>query len=165
MKQESKQVLHSFTPGKITQQTLFPPFPLSPPSSINRSSTFLPLASSPLVRDESLRLATSIAILFSLDLGTPRHPHALPLASSALPRGSDPARSNPFPRSTHLAIMTLPLPSPHISILLHQRTDALPEPLAVSKTMHGPQQIIPQVRQEQKGILPCILKRQLLLVG
>lgn len=96
-----------------------------------------------------------------LEVRIPRHPPGLPPPRAAL---DGPAGPDPLPRAADLAVVPLALPRAHVGVLLHHRPDALPDPLPLGQGVHAPEDVVPQVRQEQERVvLASFLVGKLLL--
>lgn len=72
-------------------------------------------------------------------------------------------RPDPLPGPADLAAAALALAGPYVAVLLDDGADALPYPLALRELVDGPEHVVPEVRQEQPGVVD-VLVAQLLLV-
>ena len=108
-----------------------------------------------------------------LDIRSPRDTGASdaapapPLRRTALASSRDlgPARPDPLPRPADLAVPTLPLTRPDVAVLLHNSAHALPDAVALRKTMNRPKHVVAQVRKEKESVVASVVEGQFLLVG
>lgn len=103
-----------------------------------------------------LLLLLLLHLSLSLDIRAPRNSVTivgLQTPPSLAARDPRPAGADPLPRAGDLTVAALALARAHVAVLLHDSRDLLPYTLALGEAVHGPEHVIAQVGQEQKGVI------------